>query len=207
MGSRKQDMLTKFRVSRVEVNRWTPVVSETEMRFFLSLWALLRQEGRAQSLQLHLIVAKNCSFHYTSWWYYVCISHCSTSFTLILYFNRDCSGSFLLYCQSFQADLISWVLTITSNICVPQGDAVLRLYCTTTSWRLLLEGRHLEPLVCTRRRFKRRCLLTLCLKLVGTAYIEVKSYSDNAVPNRHCCDNSKHISMDIPVSDKHSVAW
>jgi hypothetical protein len=35
---------------------------------------------------------------------------------------------------------------------------------------------------------------------------EAKSYSDNVVPNKHYCDNSKHVSTEIPVLDKHSVA-
>jgi hypothetical protein len=42
---------------------------------------------------------------------------------------------------------------------------------------------------------------------VGTAHIEAESYSDNAVPNKHCCDNSKYVSMEIPVLVKYSVAW
>jgi hypothetical protein len=36
--------------------------------------------------------------------------------------------------------------------------------------------------------------------------IEAKSYTDNAVPNKHCCDNSKHVSTEITVLDKHSAA-
>jgi hypothetical protein len=36
--------------------------------------------------------------------------------------------------------------------------------------------------------------------------IEAKSYSDNAVPNKHCCDNSKHVSTEITVLDKQLVA-
>jgi hypothetical protein len=48
--------------------------------------------------------------------------------------------------------------------------------------------------------------VTLRVTLVGTAHIEAKSYSDNAVPNKHCCDNSKHVSTEIQVLDKHSVA-
>jgi hypothetical protein len=34
--------------------------------------------------------------------------------------------------------------------------------------------------------------------LVGTAHIEAKRYSDIAVPNKHCCDNSKHVFTEIP---------
>jgi hypothetical protein len=49
--------------------------------------------------------------------------------------------------------------------------------------------------------------VTLSTTLVGTTHTEAKSYSDNAVPNKHCCDNSKHVSMEITVLDKHSVAW
>jgi hypothetical protein len=41
----------------------------------------------------------------------------------------------------------------------------------------------------------------------GNAHIDAKSYSDKAVPKKHCCDNSKHVSMEIPVLDKYSVAW
>jgi hypothetical protein len=42
--------------------------------------------------------------------------------------------------------------------------------------------------------------------IVDFVTIEAKCYSDNAVPNKHCCGNSKHVSTQIPVLDKHSVA-
>jgi hypothetical protein len=42
--------------------------------------------------------------------------------------------------------------------------------------------------------------------IVDFITIEAKSYSDNAVPNKHCCDNSKHISTEIIILDRHSVA-
>jgi hypothetical protein len=42
--------------------------------------------------------------------------------------------------------------------------------------------------------------------IVDFVTIEAKSYSDNAVPNKHCCDNSKLFSTEKPVLDKHSVA-
>jgi hypothetical protein len=42
--------------------------------------------------------------------------------------------------------------------------------------------------------------------IVDFVTLEGKSYSDNAVPNKHCCDNSKLISTEIPVLDKHSFA-
>jgi hypothetical protein len=45
------------------------------------------------------------------------------------------------------------------------------------------------------------------LTLMGIAHTETTSYRENAVPNKHCCDNSKHVSMEIPVLDTHSVAW
>jgi hypothetical protein len=43
--------------------------------------------------------------------------------------------------------------------------------------------------------------------LVGIAHIEANSYSDIAVPNKHCCGNNKHVSTEIPVLDKHSFTW
>jgi hypothetical protein len=43
---------------------------------------------------------------------------------------------------------------------------------------------------------------------MGTAHIEAKSYSDSAVPNKHCCDNSKHVSTVIPLVGKiHDDTW
>jgi hypothetical protein len=47
----------------------------------------------------------------------------------------------------------------------------------------------------------------ISLTLMGIAHTETISYRENAVPNKHCCDNSKHVSMEIPVLDKHSVVW
>jgi hypothetical protein len=49
-------------------------------------------------------------------------------------------------------------------------------------------------------------LLSNRRSIVNFVTIETKSYSDNAVPNKHCCDNSKLVSTEIPVLDKHSVA-
>jgi hypothetical protein len=49
-------------------------------------------------------------------------------------------------------------------------------------------------------------LLSNRRSIVDFVTTEAKSYSDNAVPNKHCCDNSKHVSTEIPVLDKHSVA-
>jgi hypothetical protein len=49
--------------------------------------------------------------------------------------------------------------------------------------------------------------VTLRVTFVGTAHIEAKSYSGKAVPNKHCCDNSKRVSTEILFLDKHSVAW
>jgi hypothetical protein len=49
--------------------------------------------------------------------------------------------------------------------------------------------------------------MALSVTRVGTAHIEAKSYSDKAVPNKHCCDKSKCVSTEIPVLDKRSVAW
>jgi hypothetical protein len=42
--------------------------------------------------------------------------------------------------------------------------------------------------------------------IVDFVTIEVKSYNNNAVPYKHCYDNSKLVSTEIPVLDKHSVA-
>jgi hypothetical protein len=49
--------------------------------------------------------------------------------------------------------------------------------------------------------------VTLSITLAGTTHIEAKSYSDNVIPNKHYCDNSKHVSTEIPVLDKHSISW
>jgi hypothetical protein len=49
-------------------------------------------------------------------------------------------------------------------------------------------------------------LLSNRSSIVDFFTIEAKSYSHNAVPNKHCCDNSKHVSTEIPALDEHSVA-
>jgi hypothetical protein len=49
-------------------------------------------------------------------------------------------------------------------------------------------------------------LLSNRWSIVDLVTIEAKRYSDNAVPNKHCCDNSKLVSTEIPVLDKLSVA-
>jgi hypothetical protein len=49
-------------------------------------------------------------------------------------------------------------------------------------------------------------LLSKLKSIVDFVTIEAESDSDNAVPNNHCCDNSKLVSTGISVLDKHSVA-
>jgi hypothetical protein len=48
-------------------------------------------------------------------------------------------------------------------------------------------------------------LLSSRRSIVDFNTIEAKSYGYNAVPNKHCCDNSRHIPTEIQVLDKHSV--
>jgi hypothetical protein len=42
--------------------------------------------------------------------------------------------------------------------------------------------------------------------LVGIAHIEAEKVTATT-RFKHCCDNSKHVSTEISVLDKHSVAW
>jgi hypothetical protein len=49
-------------------------------------------------------------------------------------------------------------------------------------------------------------LLSNRSSIVDFVTIEAKSCGDNAVLNKHCCDNSKHVSTEIPVLDRHSFA-
>jgi hypothetical protein len=48
-------------------------------------------------------------------------------------------------------------------------------------------------------------LLSNRRSIIDFVTTEAKSYSDNAVHNKHCCDNSKHDSTETTVLDKHSI--